>query len=161
MTSKIRIRLGATEIEFEGSEDYMREELPNLIGLLTDLSPAGSDQPEEESEVLPASSDSSKQKLQMTTNTIATKINSKSGGDLAIAACAHLALVKGQDSFKRANILGEMKLATNFYKKTFSNNLSASLKTLVKANKLLETSEDTYALDSKEKQRLESLLGVS
>lgn len=161
MTSNIRIKLGNTEIDFEGSEEYIRDELPNLIGLLTNLAPSSSDSPEEESEVLPESSDSSKKTLQMTTNTIATKTNAKSGADLAIAACAHLSLVKGQDSFRRTNILGEMKLANNFYKKTYSNNLSSSLKTLVKANKLLETSDDTYALESNEKKRLESLLGGS
>jgi hypothetical protein len=158
MTSKIRIKVGTTEIEFEGSEDYMRDELPGLVELLNEIAPATENGEEEEAEILPESVDQSKKKLQMTTNTIATKMDAKSGADLALAACAHLCLVKGQDSYKRSNILGEMKLATNVYKKTYSNNLSSSLKTLVKNSKLLETAEDTYALDAKEKQRLEAML---
>jgi hypothetical protein len=41
MTSKIRIKLGTTEIEFEGSEDYMRQDLPDLIERLSEIpSPA-------------------------------------------------------------------------------------------------------------------------
>jgi hypothetical protein len=136
----------------------MREELPGLVEMLNDITPQSGGAADEDSEVLPESSDPSKKKLEMTTNTIATKLNSKSGADLVLAACAHLNLVKGQDSFKRANVLGEMKLASNFYKQTFNNNLSKSLKSLVKNGKLLETAQDTYALDSKEKARLESVL---
>lgn len=156
MTSKIRIRVGTTEIEFEGSEEYMREELPKLVELLSDVAPnTEEDTPEEESEVLPEG-DPSKQTLQMTTNTIATKIGAKTGSELVMAACAHLSFVKSADSFKRANILGEMKLATNFYKKNYSSNLSKSLKKLVADGKLLETAQDTYALDSKAKAELKA-----
>lgn len=137
----------------------MREEIPAILGMLVDLAETQTSPNEEASEILPESTDSTKKTLQMTTNTIATKLNSSSGADLVTAACAHLCLVKGQDSFKRSHILGEMKLATNFFKKTYSNNLSCALQTLVKGGKILETSVDTYALDAKEKSRLESILG--
>ncbi|MDA7088426.1 hypothetical protein PH586_18760 [Pseudomonas sp. SA3-5] len=161
MNSKIRIKVGTAEVEFEGTEQYMREEIPSILGMLVEYSEFQSSLDEESSEILPESTDTAKKKLQITTNTIATKLNSNSGADLIIAACAHLCLVKGQDSFKRSNILAEMKLATNFYKQTYSKNLSAALQSLVKAGKILETSVDTYALDSKEKQRLESILSGS
>ena len=98
----------------------MRQELPALIELLNTLTPELEDMPEEESDVLEAPVDPTKQKLQMTTNTIAAKLDVKTGTDLALAACAHLALVKGADTFTRANILGEMKLASNYYKKRLS-----------------------------------------
>ena len=159
--SKIRIKVGATEIEFEGSEEYMKEELPRLLELLSEIAPVEADSPEEPSEVLKPSGDLSKQKLQLTTNTIASKLGASSGADLVLAACAHLCLVKGADTYTRAQILGEMKLATNFYKQTYSNNLSPSLKTLVKGGKLLETAQDTYALDAKEKVSLEGKLGAA
>ena len=105
MTSKIKVKVGAIELEFEGSEDYMRQELPALIELLNTLTPELEDMPEEESDVLEAPVDPTKQKLQMTTNTIAAKLDVKTDADLAFAACAHLALVKGADTFTRANIL--------------------------------------------------------
>lgn len=159
MTSKIRIKVGAAEIEFEGSEEYMREELPRLVELLGDLTPTR--QQEEDAEILPPSDDPKKRKLELTTNTIATKLNVNSGSELVLAACAHLCFVKGADTFKRANILAEMKLASNFYKQTYSNNLSSALQTLVKSEKLLETAQDTYALVAKEKVRLEAVLSGS
>lgn len=161
MTSKVRIKAGTIEIEFEGSEDYMKDELPALVELLCSLSPAEESAEEEESVELQASSDTTKQKLQMTTNTIAAKLNAKKGGDLILAACAHLALVKGADTYTRSNILAEMKLATNYYKTTMNKNLSASLKTLVKQGKLLETSTDTYALHANTKATLESTLNAN
>ena len=94
----------------------------------------------------------------MTTNTIASRLGAKKGNDIVIAACAHLSLAKGADTFTRSNILAEMKLATNYYKQTMSKNLSNSLKTLVNQNKLLETATDTYALEASTKAQLEAQL---
>lgn len=160
MTSKVRIKAGSIEVEFEGSEEYMKDELPALVELLYSLSPAD-DSDEEESVELQATTDTSKQKLQMTTNTIAAKLNAKKAGDLILAACGHLALVKGAGTYTRSNILAEMKLATNYYKGTMIKNLSGSLKTLVKKNKLLETATDTYALDANTKTTIESTLNAN
>jgi hypothetical protein len=162
--SRIRIKVGTTEVEFEGSEDYMKQELPALIELLTESAPAdtGVDTDEaEEAEVLEPSGDPTKRKLDLSTNTIASKLGAKTGTDLALATCAHLCLVKGADSFERKHILGEMRLATNFYKKSYAANLSSYLKTLVKDSKILETSDDKFALDSKEKTSLEQRLSGS
>ena len=161
MTSKVKIKAGAIEVEFEGSEEYMKDELPALVELLYSLSPIDEISEEEESIELQASTDTSKQKLQMTTNTIAAKLNAKKGGDLILAACAHLALVKGADTYTRSNILAEMKLATNYYKTTMNKNLSSSLKTLVKQGKLLETSTDTYALHASTKTTIETTLNAN
>jgi hypothetical protein len=158
--SKIRIKVGNTEIEFEGSEDYMRQELPALIELLTESATTDDDdETEDDAEVLEG--DPAKQELKLTTNTIAAKLGAKTGADLALATCAHLCLVKGVDSFERKHILGEMKLASNFYKGTYSKNLSRYLKTLVNDSKILETAQDKYALDNKEKATLGQRLSGS
>lgn len=37
MESKIRIKLGAIEIEYEGSENFLRKELPDLVKTVTEL----------------------------------------------------------------------------------------------------------------------------
>ena len=162
MTSKVRIKAGSIEVEFEGSEEYMKDELPSLIELLYSLSP--DDSPSEENgdtESVEAPTDESKQKIQMTTNTIASKLRVKSGNDLVIAACAHLTFVKGVDTFSRSNILAEMKLASNYYKANMRKNLSNTLKTLINQNKILETAKDTYALEATTKDSLGSQLNVS
>jgi len=54
-----------------------------------------------------------------------------------------------------------MKLASNFYKGTYSKNLSRYLKTLVNDSKILETAQDKYALDNKEKASLGQRLSGS
>ncbi|MFV0544513.1 MAG: hypothetical protein ACK5L8_12610 [Marinicella pacifica] len=162
MTSKVRIKAGNVEVEFEGSEDYMKDELPLLVELLYSLSPNGSASEEDnESESVEAPTDESKQKIQMTTNTIASKLSVKSGNDLVIAACAHLTFVKGADTFSRGNILAEMKLASNYYKANMSKNLSSSLKALVNQNKILETAKDTYALEATTKDQIGKQLNVT
>lgn len=161
MTSKVKIKAGSVEVEFEGSEEYMKDELPVLVELLYSLSPNINSGEEEESVELQATTDTTKQKLQMTTNTIAAKLNVKKGGELILAACAHLALVKGADKYTRSNILAEMKLATNYYKSTMNNNLTTSLKTLVQQGKLLETSTDTYALHANTKTTIETTLNAN
>lgn len=161
MTSKVRIKAGNVEVEFEGSEEYMKDELPSLVELLYSLSPNGSSTEEEgDTEGVEAPTDKSKQKIQMTTNTIASKLGVKSGNDLVLAASAHLTFVKGADTFSRSNILAEMKLASNYYKANMRGNLSSSLKTLINQNKLLETAKDTYALEAKTKDQLGSQLNV-
>lgn len=162
MASKIRIKVGATEIDFEGSEEYMRDELPKLVELLADFAVLGGDEEgSTELDVLPPSNDSSKKPLSLTTNSIASKLSAKSGSELVVAACAHLYFVKGAERFSRANILAEMKLASNFYKQTFNNNLSSALKQLVKSDLLLEVAQDTYALVEKERKRLETILSAT
>ena len=160
--SKIRIKVGSTEVEFEGSEEYMKQELPSLLELLTESAMTDTEADEaEEAEVLEPSGDPGKQRLELTTNTIAVKLGAKTGTDLALAACTHLSLVKGADSFLRKHILGEMRLATNFYKRSYAANLSSYLKTLVANSKILEVAEDKYALDAKEKGNLEQKLSGS
>ena len=91
----------------------------------------------------------------MTTNTIAGRLDVKTGPDLVLAACAHLCFVKGADTFERKNILAEMQSASNYYKKTYSSNLSKYLSKLVKDGKLIERSKEVYALSAGTKQEVE------
>ena len=37
MNSKIRIKLGPIEVEYEGSEAFLKEELPQLLTAVSDL----------------------------------------------------------------------------------------------------------------------------
>ncbi len=159
--SKIKLKVGTVELEFEGSEEYMKGELPGLVELLCNNAPDEKTEEENNSEdILPPSKDTSKKKIEMTTNAIASKLNADSGADLVIAACVHLCLVKGHDTFTRKNILAEMQTASNYYTKSRGKNLSVALKSLQKDEKLIERSTDNYALSANEKKRVESILGV-
>lgn len=161
--SKINLKLGSLEIDFEGTEEYIRNDLPSLLGLMCEYftlerNSANSETSFEEAEELLATPDPTNQRVQMTTNAIAARLDVKTGSDLVLAACAHLCLVKGAETFERKNILAEMQTASNYYSQTHSKNLSSSLLSLAKANKLIERSKDNYALTAKTKSELEVAL---
>jgi hypothetical protein len=155
MTSKIRIKLGPIEVEYEGSEDFLKEELPQLLEAvanlhkksgITDASPQDQNQG--------GSSSTPKGQLQGTTGAVAAKLGSKTGPDLVLAAAARLTLVVGKETFTRKDLLAEMKTATAYYKATYRGNLSGYLNGLVKDGILLETAAQTYSLSASKKTEL-------
>jgi hypothetical protein len=92
--------------------------------------------------------------ITLSTDTIATVINAKSGADLIIAASAHLLFSKGKQTFTRQDITTEMRTAPAHFKETYVNNLSTYLTSLTKADRLRLVGSSTYALSNKEKQTL-------
>lgn len=162
MDSKIKIKMGAIEIEYEGSEAFLKEELPALLSAVSELyRSSGVTDPKPASEptssVTPQSLASpTSSNIQITTGSIAARIGVKSGTDLIMAASARLTLSLGIDNFSRAQILEEMKTASAYHKKTYVNNLTKYLNQLVKEHKLLETSKGTYALSAAAKSSMEA-----
>src|SRR5574337_109632 len=152
MNSKIRIKVGDIEVEYEGAEEFLKKELPELLKTVTSLHV-----------VVPSSGASprviySKGDIKLTTGNIAAKINCDSGADLVIAACAHFHFVQKKETFDRREILREMKTATSYYKSSYSNNLSGSLKTLVQDGKLIEPSSSVFSLPASTIQDLNAKL---
>jgi hypothetical protein len=140
MSSKIRIKVGDIEVEYEGAEDFLKKELPELLKAVSNL------QYVPPHLRTPGSGGFSKDDIKLTTSNIAAKLNCKSGPDLVMAACAHLYFVEKKDTFERKTILREMKRATSYYKSSYSNNLSSSLKSLVEDDKLTEPSTNVFSL---------------
>jgi hypothetical protein len=144
MSIKIRIKIGAIEVEFEGSEEFLKSELMKLVSSVSELSKEGG------LAITHGEPGVSVQKegefAKLTTRTIASRLNSNTGPDLIIAACAHLKLVEGKVSFTRKEILNDMKTATGYYQTSYRDNLTSYLKTLINNKKLNETSKDTFEL---------------
>jgi hypothetical protein len=140
MTSKIRIKLGAIEVEYEGSEQFLKEELPQLLTAALKEAPAGT---------LPNTTQQADAGiLQGTTGTIAAKLVVKQGPDLIIAAAARMTFVLEKSAFSRQEIIDEMKTASAYYKKSYLGNLTPYINTLMKDGKLLEPSTGTYSLSA-------------
>ena len=97
-------------------------------------------------------------KLDLSTDTIATIINAASGPDLIVAAAAHLHFAQGKAKFSRQELTAEMRTAPGHFKDTFINNLSKYLTGLTKADRLRLVAKDTYALANKTRQELETTL---
>lgn len=157
MTSKIRIKMGAVEVEFEGSEDFLKKELPDLLSTISKLhgERVGG---EVLAQADPAHVGSGSVVPKMTTKNVAAKLKAKSCTELALAAAAKLTLVDRKSPFSRKDLLGEMKTADGYYKTNFNNNLGKSLKTLVSNGDLVEPSTGNFNLAADRKKELEASL---
>lgn len=149
MTSKIKIKLGAIEIEYEGSEEFLKEELPALLKAVSDLyKSSGALIEEVRPPANPATGSSVANNIQGTTATLAAKLGGGSGPDLAMCAAARLTFVSNKEKFHRKELLEEMKSASNYYNSNYAKNLTVLLGNLVKAGKLMEPSKDNYSLSA-------------
>jgi hypothetical protein len=160
MTTRVRIRIGPIEVEYEGNEDFLRQELPNLISTVSSLYYQSGLQltPSDQAAIPtrpPAVGRPQVTVPTTTTATIAAKLNCKTGPDLITAAAAHLTFVKQKDRFTRQEIIDDMKTATSYFKASYVNNLSNYLARLIRDQKLIEVAKDTYALKAETKTELE------
>lgn len=135
--TKIRIKMGSVEVEYEGSEAFLRDELSTILSGVAQLH---KDSP------LPPPGAGGAPPLNQTTGSIAAKLNTKGGGELALAGAAYLGLVRQKPTFTRQELLEAMKTAAGRYKRSFSANLSNYLATLTRDGKLLSPGNDTYSL---------------
>src|SRR5207245_11520222 len=96
--------------------------------------------------------------LQGTTSTLAARLKAASGPELIVAASARLTFVLGHRSFRRKQILEEMRTASGYFRSTYSANLTKYLRSLAKAGTLIEASQGMYALSAAKREELERLL---
>ena len=164
MTSKLRIRIGEVEIDYEGTEEFLKQELPQLLKTAMELHKASGAPPSSSSPPAPRGSGGgtgggSGKHLSLTTASIAASMAAKSGSDLLLAAAAQLTLVGKTETFSRQQLLTEMQGAKSYYKKSYSQNLSKYIKTaLQKDGPLSETGTDAYALTAATRAKLEGQL---
>ena len=163
MTSKLRIRIGEVEIDYEGTEEFLKQELPQLLKTAMELHKASESAPEGSGGKGASKGSGSGvragagAKITLTTASIAGRLEVKSGADLLQAAAAHLVLAKGSETFSRQELLAEMQSAPSYYKQSYSANLTAYIRTALQKNgPLSETSKDTYALKAAARKNLEA-----
>jgi hypothetical protein len=167
MASKLRLKLGPIEVEYEGEEKFLKDELPNLLRAVLELQKSAKGWKLEDDSTTNGDADNgdadkaADTRIQMSTGSIASKLGCKSGPDLLFAACAHLALVKGMGSYPRKEILKEAKTATAFYNQSVRANLTSHLNSLVKGDKLNETSTGVFAVQAKALTDIKAKLGLS
>lgn len=164
MESKIKIKIGPIEIEYEGSEAFLKEELPALIAAVTNLhresgicdsveTPTPIIENNNSNEFIPKGNT-----LNLTTGSIAARLGVKTGPELILAAAARLILSLGQENFTRSQLSTEMKSASAYYKQTYMKNLTSALNRLLKEDKLFEISKDKYSISASTISEMESRL---
>lgn len=162
MDNKLHLKIGTMEVDYEGIGEIPNEKIVNLVSEILELL-SKYNLPIESNESAKAGAiggTPAGRTIQGTTATMAAKVGGGSGTDLTIAAAAYLTFVANQLSFTRQQLLEAMKLGTGYYKSSYSNNLSTTLQTLVKNNKLLETTKDNYSLSDPTKKELEAKLAT-
>ena len=162
MTSKIRIKIGQVEVEYEGSEEFTKQELLDLIKTVSELCKTATPTPlPDAGSPTPTTSTTAPTQQSIgpiSIGNISAKLKCKKASDLVLAAAASLAMVKNKDCFTRQEILDEMKAATAYYKITYGGNLTVALNTLIKSDKLLQRPSGEYALHANARSELESQL---
>lgn len=162
--SRIKIKMGTVEVECEGSESFIKHELPEIIRSVSELynESLGSNMPnsgpKDGKQDDPDSEISDGEMNIGTTGSVAAKLKVNSGPELVIAAAARLTFAEKKDKFSRKDLLSSMKSASSYYRTTYSKNLSQYLSRLVKDGALLETAKDVYAIQAKKKESLKNQL---
>ncbi len=157
MSSKLRLRIGEVEIEYEGAEEFLKQELPALLKTAMELHKAAGP-------TRTTNNDANKQNKQktalpaLTTTSIAAKLSASEGSELLLAAAARLTIIANKETFSRQELLTEMQSASGYYKKSYSKNLSKYINTVLADQKLTETAKNVFALSAKARSDLESKL---
>jgi len=159
-TAKIRLKLGELEVECEGNELFLKNDLSNLLNTTANLlkecgipPPFGSSPTSKET--APTGGNSG---IDLAVSTIASRMNAATAPDLAIAASTYLTLVKGKEKFSRKEIHTEMQNASGHYNSNMLSNLSPTLKRLVDRKRLNKAASGAYALTANERAKMEKLL---
>jgi hypothetical protein len=160
MTSKLRIKMGAVEVECEGSEQFLTKELPDILAAVSKLhSESGAVDEKRVSgrgggEPSADDIDVANGKVIGTTATIAGKLGCDSGPKLIMAAAAHLTFVAKKAEFPRKDLLEEVKGATGYYNENIRKNLTNYLRQHVKDGHLLELRAGSYTLSAGKKAEI-------
>ena len=144
--SRIRIKIGPVEVEYEGTEKFLKDELLDMVKAVSELyRETGSILKDDDSGDGGGGSATSGT-IKATTNQIATTLNVSSGPALITAAAAKLHFVDGKDTFTRTALNDEARKASRFYKENYRKNLSNILQSLVGNGTFNEPSDKTFAL---------------
>ncbi|MFN7114645.1 MAG: hypothetical protein ACK4PK_09855 [Alphaproteobacteria bacterium] len=155
VTSKIRLKTGNFEIEYEGNITDFKTHLTEILETVSGYLPAAAASTQQApigtaNNVVPFASG----QLEATTNTIASKLGCNNGVDLIKAAALQLTLVQGKSKFTRQELIDEMK-TSSYHKSSYISNLTSYLKTLLSNGLLNESQKDTYSVNPSQLQQLQ------
>jgi hypothetical protein len=150
--SKISIKYGSVQVEYEGSDDFIRDELLNFLSSVAELAEGAEGNTSSSS---PGGRASAGSVPNISVKTISSKLGNAKGSDLARAAAAFLTLVQNRETFTQADLLNAMKTATGIFKQsTHSKNIGTIVSGLIGSGFLIETSSGTYSVAQSQRDQL-------
>jgi hypothetical protein len=153
LNTKLRVKIGTVEVDYEGSDEMVRTDLPQFLRLVVGLS-ASVDENGAIPEKPSAAATRPLESRPLSASTMAARLQAKSGAELAFAAAAALVIGEAKDSFSRAELLQAMKSAKSYYKSTHGKNLTNYLNRLVRSQKLLDQGSDRFGIHHSERDEL-------
>lgn len=152
--SKIVVRYGDIQAEFEGSEDFIKQDFLNLVSDILELTKTAPTVGNNAAKSAPPSG-----ALNLGVKTISAKLGNSSGPDLARAAAAYLTLVENKETFSQQELLTAMKSATGIYKQsTHGKNSGKIISGLLTNNVLLQTAAGTYSMAEDQREQIYRIL---
>lgn len=163
MPTKLKLKMGYIEFEYEGDAPYDTESVKDLFTHLETLMgaapPGAFDMPSPPSDNGVNLDNSSFSDLgNLAPNTVAARLDVKSGSDVAIAAAAHLQICLGKSTFTRNELRITMQSQTNYYSAVMSSNLTKILKGLIGSKRINSLSNDQMSLSGGEISNLKAKL---
>jgi hypothetical protein len=160
VTSKVRLKLGQLEVECEGTEEFLRDELPKLLETFSKLQPtvAAVGHPPADTNGVGASLPPG-EKAMTTSSTafVAQKLASQTGPELATAALLYLAH-SGQEAVKRKHILAEMRTVKSVFRAHMDGNFAKFMDRLAKDKIVNVVKAGEWALTTAARADLEQKL---
>ena len=158
-TTRIRIKVGDVELDYEGEANFEEAET-GLLKLVEKLQALSANLPRQLA-AKPNPADGGKPAVQqLTTRNIAVKLDAKTGPDLARAAIAQLWFVQQNHKMKRGEIHDQMKTADGVYKPNMAGNLTKTINGLVADGIIIECETEVYALPPGSEETLRQSIGV-
>ncbi|WP_339862833.1 hypothetical protein [Thalassospira alkalitolerans] len=147
--SKIKIKMGSIEIEYEGSSDFLKQEIFDLVEAVSKLHQVSHDDglnslikgPEYIENLAGVG-----EKIEGSCNEIAKKLSAKNGTELIFAASSKLYFVDCKERFTYEEIRSEMNSASNYVNEAMKKNFAQNLKSVVKQDRLKDLGGKTYSL---------------
>jgi hypothetical protein len=162
MAIKIKIKTDTFELDYDGPEQFLKDELPAMLAIVQKLQlrPFENDPGVKHTHKSPGAIHGSTPG-RLSVSTIATRLTEKTGPSLVLAAAANFAFFQDKSTFTRRELLTAMKTGTSFYRRSYSANLGKYLKSLVTSSALNDVGNETYALNEKKAKELKDQLDLS
>lgn len=144
--TKLVLKCGDIEIDYDGPEDFLKEELPKFIQVVATLRGAKIAAPPTQGAAAPTPAQLSGD---LSVSTAAQKLSVANGPDLIVAAALSF-VSAGSATFTKKQLRDRIRDAKSYYKSSYSNNFDNYINRLVKNGRLNHTSGDNYALPAGE-----------
>ncbi len=158
--SKIVIRFGSLEINYTGTEQFIKKEIPEILNGISKIVQGFEPDILASLKAAPCDMKSPFVDYGKGINEYVLRLQASSCIELILASCIYLENVHQLEQYTRRDILKEMKNAKGVYKPNYSNNLTNSLGSLEKDGSVQVVEKGVYRLSAAKRKELQAVLNI-